>query len=203
MSASTALAENAASYRRLRAFANALNVFATAAPPARAGASGAPGSDGRSARPAGSRSRLVYGALWLLLPWPAAIGYRRFLHGLLIRSGRTRLVALGTVFRLVGMTATALLLFSVTDCRGRGWERPRFPPACRGGAGDALDGVRSDEGAAERGPAARDASPPSGERSHRSGGRRARVSRPPKAKPCPSLAPPHEHIARPRRPQLP
>jgi progressive ankylosis protein len=53
----------------------------------------------------------VYGALWILLPWPAAIGYRRFLHGVLIRSGRTRLVAYGTGIRLLSMFATAIGLF--------------------------------------------------------------------------------------------
>jgi progressive ankylosis protein len=63
-------------------------------------------------------TELVYGALWILLPWPAAIGYRRFLHGVLIRSGRTRLVALGTLLRLVGMTMTALLLFTLTAVPG-------------------------------------------------------------------------------------
>ena len=61
---------------------------------------------------------LTYGALWLFLPWPAAIGYRRFLHGLLIRSGRTRLVALGTVLRLAGMAGTALILYAVGDVPG-------------------------------------------------------------------------------------
>jgi uncharacterized membrane protein len=54
---------------------------------------------------------LTYGALWILLPWPAAIGYRRFLHGLLIRSGRTRLVALGTLVRLGAMSATAVISY--------------------------------------------------------------------------------------------
>ena len=54
---------------------------------------------------------IVYGALWLLLPWPAAIGYRRFLHGVIIRSGRTRLVAYGTLLRLAGMSGTAILLY--------------------------------------------------------------------------------------------
>jgi hypothetical protein len=40
------------------------------------------------------------------------------MHGILIRSGRTRLVALGTIFRLAGMTAAALLLFAATDFPG-------------------------------------------------------------------------------------
>jgi progressive ankylosis protein len=111
MSASTALVEDAASYRRLRAFAMMLNALATAMllfmliPPV---------YDGLMTTILGlpaEISSLVYGALWILLPWPAAIGYRRFLHGVLIRSGRTRLVAYGTGIRLLSMFATALGLF--------------------------------------------------------------------------------------------
>jgi hypothetical protein len=54
---------------------------------------------------------LSYWALWILLPWPGAIGYRRFFHGILIRDGRTRLVALGTGVRLTFMAGTGLALF--------------------------------------------------------------------------------------------
>jgi progressive ankylosis protein len=110
MSAATALVEDSASYRRLRAFAALLNAGSTAllllvlVPPVFRWTTlallGLP-------EPV---AELVYGALWLLLPWPAAIGYRRFLHGVLIRSGRTRLVAYGTVLRLSAMAATALAL---------------------------------------------------------------------------------------------
>jgi hypothetical protein len=57
-------------------------------------------------------AHLTYGALLLLLPWPAAIGYRRFFQGLLIRDSRTRLVAYGTVIRLSFMAATALVLYT-------------------------------------------------------------------------------------------
>ena len=118
MSASTALVEDASSYRRMWIFTWTLNVATTLllvlllAPPlfdlVMEGLIGLP------PRVAG----LTYGALWLFLPWPAAIGYRRFLHGLLIRSGRTRLVALGTVLRLVGMGGTALLLYFLADIPG-------------------------------------------------------------------------------------
>ena len=54
----------------------------------------------------------------LLLPWPAAIGYRRFLHGVLIRSGQTRLVAVGTVVRILTLALTTALLFALTDLPG-------------------------------------------------------------------------------------
>ena len=111
MSASTALVDGPVTYRRLRNFANALNVGSTGLLllvliPSVYDAL----MTGLLALPP-EVSRLTYGALWILLPWPAAIGYRRFLHGLLIRSGRTRLVALGTVLRLLGMAAMALGLF--------------------------------------------------------------------------------------------
>jgi hypothetical protein len=63
-------------------------------------------------------TQLTYGALWILLPWPSAIGYRRFLHGLLIRAGHTRLLAYGTIFRLSAMVLTALTLYSLMDVPG-------------------------------------------------------------------------------------
>ncbi|MBW3552954.1 MAG: hypothetical protein KY466_05565 [Gemmatimonadetes bacterium] len=111
MSASTALVEGPVTYRRLRNFANALNVGSTALLLVVL----IPGvydalMTGLLRLP-GEVARLTYGSLWILLPWPAAIGYRRFLHGLLIRSGRTRLVAIGTVLRLAGMATTGLVLF--------------------------------------------------------------------------------------------
>ncbi|MCX7607390.1 MAG: hypothetical protein N2170_09035 [Bacteroidia bacterium] len=48
-------------------------------------------------------------ALWILIPWPAVIGYRRLWQGVLIRQGQSRLVAWGTVLRLVGMGIGALV----------------------------------------------------------------------------------------------
>lgn len=110
MSASTALVDDAASLRRLRNFTHLLNALSTLlllgvlVPPVYRGIMG-----GLLGLP-DPVTELVRGALWLLLPWPAAIGYRRFLQGILIRAGRTRQVALGTVLRLVGMAAAALLL---------------------------------------------------------------------------------------------
>lgn len=118
MSAATALVEDGTSYRRLRNFANALNAGSTAllllvlVPPVydlvMRTVVGLPDEV----------ADLTYGALWLFLPWPAAIGARRFLQGVLIRSGRTRLVALGTVLRLVAMAATALALYFAFDLPG-------------------------------------------------------------------------------------
>lgn len=48
-------------------------------------------------------------ALWVLLPWPAAIAWRRFYQGVLIRHGHTRLVTLGTLFRLATLVLVVLL----------------------------------------------------------------------------------------------
>lgn len=109
-SASTALVTDAASYRRLRDFSNVLNGLSTLLllfvllPPVFGAL-----MDSLLGLPP-EVSGLVDEALWLLLPWPAAIGYRRFVHGVMIRAGLTRRVAYGTVLRLVGMTATGLLL---------------------------------------------------------------------------------------------
>jgi hypothetical protein len=61
---------------------------------------------------------LTHGALWFMLPWPSAIGYRRFLQGVLIRSGKTRLVAYGTVLRLAAMIVAALVGFFVLGIPG-------------------------------------------------------------------------------------
>ncbi|MFO7878211.1 MAG: hypothetical protein R6U55_16715 [Desulfovermiculus sp.] len=53
-----------------------------------------------------------------LIPWPGAIGYRRFYQGILIRNNRTRFVAYGTVVRLSGMGGSALVLALWTDVPG-------------------------------------------------------------------------------------
>jgi progressive ankylosis protein len=63
-------------------------------------------------------ARITYKSLLLLLPWPGAIGYRRFYQGLLIRHNATRRVAYGTVVRLSAMAATASLLAAFTALEG-------------------------------------------------------------------------------------
>lgn len=118
MSAATALVEDSTSYRKLRNFANVLNLGTTVAllvlllPPVydllARDALGLPA-------PVADLSRQ---ALWFYLPWPAAIGARRFFQGVLIRSGRTRLVAVGTLIRLGSMAGAALLLAIGTDLPG-------------------------------------------------------------------------------------
>ncbi len=118
MSASTALARDRDSYFALRRFGYGLNAFLTGLivvlvlPPvfdllARG-----------LLRLPEAVTRLTHVALILLLPWPAAIGYRRFHQGLLIRRNLTRLVAYGTVVRLVSMVLTAVSLPRVTGLSG-------------------------------------------------------------------------------------
>ena len=57
----------------------------------------------------------VYQALLLLLPWPAAIGMRRFYQGVLIARHQPGRVAVGTLFRLLVMSTTAFILWRL-DC---------------------------------------------------------------------------------------
>lgn len=54
---------------------------------------------------------LTYWAVLLLIPWPGAIGYRRFYQGILIKNNETRKVAYGTIIRLISMSSTAIVLF--------------------------------------------------------------------------------------------
>ncbi len=118
MSASTALADGAGAYRRLRAFMLALNAVVTAAmalmliPAAWQGlAVGVLHLDADVAA-------LAHRALLLMLPWPAAIGLRRFYQGVMIRTGHTRRVAAGTVVRLATMALTAGTLRALTAWPG-------------------------------------------------------------------------------------
>jgi len=62
-------------------------------------------------------SRLTHIATIILIPWPGAIGYRRFYQGLLIKNNLTRRVAHGTIIRLLSMSicATALYLSGIFE----------------------------------------------------------------------------------------
>jgi hypothetical protein len=63
-------------------------------------------------------ARLAHVATALLIPWPAAIGYRRFYQGILVRHRLTRRVAYGTVVRLAAMSVTAGGLALTTSLPG-------------------------------------------------------------------------------------
>ena len=118
MSASTALVSYAASFRKLRNYTYSLNALITGAmlvvvtPPIFRwlfqGLIGLPEDV----------AHLIHGSLLILLPWPAAIGYRRFFQGLLIKANLTRLVAYVTLVRLAVMTSTALVLYLVYSLPG-------------------------------------------------------------------------------------
>ena len=62
--------------------------------------------------------RLVHVATAILVPWPAAIGYRRFYQGILVRHGLARRVAYGTVLRLTSMSAAAAALALYSPLHG-------------------------------------------------------------------------------------
>ena len=118
LSASTTLVEGPITLRRLQRFTYALNCGVTAAmalltltPAWDLFAFGLIGLEKTVAE-------LTRIALIISLPWPAAIGYRRFYQGLLIRGGRTRLVAYGTVLRLAAMAVTATALYFATSLPG-------------------------------------------------------------------------------------
>lgn len=111
MSASTALVKNRDSYIKLRNFSMTLIALCTiimvifVTPPVfyfiMQSLIGLPGNV----------ARLTHQACLFLIPWPGAIGYRRFYQGVLIRSNLTRRVAYGTVIRLTTMSATALACY--------------------------------------------------------------------------------------------
>ena len=54
---------------------------------------------------------LTHRSLAIMLPWPAAIGFRRFFQGLMIRRGLTRRIGYGTAIRVSTMAAIAFLLY--------------------------------------------------------------------------------------------
>ncbi len=118
MSAATALVDGAPNYRRLRDFTWLLNVGITVVMVL------------LLFTPAWDLvifgliklhpevARLTHTSLVILLPWPAAIGFRRFYQGLLIRAGLTRRVAYGTVVRLSAMAVVALICWRLTSLPG-------------------------------------------------------------------------------------
>ncbi len=63
-------------------------------------------------------AKLAHVSTLLMLPWPAAIGYRRLYQGLLIRFDLTRRVTYGTIVRLVTDFLVAALLWVFTDLPG-------------------------------------------------------------------------------------
>jgi hypothetical protein len=118
LSAGTALVHGRASYLALRRFAFSLNAVVTAGmvilalPPVFRFV-----GETLIGLPA-EISNLAQFATAILIPWPAAIGFRRFYQGILVRHHLTRRVAYGTVVRLTSMSVTAALLAWKTDVHG-------------------------------------------------------------------------------------
>lgn len=118
LSASTALVRDRASYLALRRFAFLLNALVTlgmlilAIPPV--------------FRFVGETliglpreiSHLAHISTLILILWPAAIGYRRFYQGIMVRHHMTRRVAYGTVVRLAAMSITAAVLATTANLPG-------------------------------------------------------------------------------------
>ena len=117
LSASAALVRDRASYVALRRFAHILNALVTlgmivlALPPVFSLVARAIGLPEDIAR-------LAHMATASMILWPAAIGYRRFYQGILVRHHLTRRVAYGTVVRLTTMSITAAVLAFVFKLPG-------------------------------------------------------------------------------------
>ncbi len=118
LTATTALAKDRASFVAFRRFATRLNGAVTATllvlvlPPVFRFV-----AESLLALPP-EVARLAHLATAVLVPWPAAIGYRRFYQGVLVRNRMTRRVAYGTVVRLATMSATAAALATATRLPG-------------------------------------------------------------------------------------
>ncbi len=118
MTASTALVKNKQSYKKLRNFTFALNFLITVI----MGLILIPSVfDFFTLRLMGLEEKLahlVYHATFLLIPWPAAIGFRRFYQGILIANKKTKLIAYGTVMRITTVVIVSLLLVAFTNLKG-------------------------------------------------------------------------------------
>jgi len=118
MSASTALVRNEFSYRKLKNFTIYINLFVTLfiiiliIPPVFDFVAY------KVLQIPEKIAEITHIATVFLIPWPAAIGFRRFYQGILISSGLTKIVAYTTVFRLVFMMVTSLTLFALTNLKG-------------------------------------------------------------------------------------
>ena len=108
LSASTALVTNSASFFKLRRFTYLLNLILTVLMLILLIRSNFYFLAETLMKLPAKVTDLTYHALWILLPWPAAIGYRRFYQGLLIRHNLTRRVAYGTLVRLLTMALAAI-----------------------------------------------------------------------------------------------
>ena len=118
LSAATALVRDRASYVALRRFAFLLNGVVTLGMVILALPGVFPFVGEKLIGLPPEISRLAHAATGSMILWPAAIGYRRFYQGILVRHHLTNRVAYGTVIRLVTMSAMAAILVLTTDMPG-------------------------------------------------------------------------------------
>jgi hypothetical protein len=109
LSASNALVQGRENYLRLRNFNTVLCVLLTIVM-AILPFPGVWNSLASAIGLSGEQAEITRFAVMFLLPWPAAIGIRRFYHGLLIHAGKTAAVAWGTLVRLFAMLLVAFVL---------------------------------------------------------------------------------------------
>lgn len=118
MSASTALCRDRESYRKLRNFSLILSISVTVLlaifllPPI---------FNSVILRLIGLPAEiatLIHISLLFLLPWPGAIGIRRFYQGILIVRHQTRRIAVSTLARLISMTSCAMILYFYSSLPG-------------------------------------------------------------------------------------
>jgi hypothetical protein len=57
-------------------------------------------------------------SITILIPWPAAIGFRRFYQGILIKNGKTNIIALTTITRISTILTSAFILMFLTKLPG-------------------------------------------------------------------------------------
>jgi hypothetical protein len=63
-------------------------------------------------------SDLASKSIAILIPWPAAIGFRRFYQGILIKNGKTNLIALTTITRILTILCSAFMLMFFSELPG-------------------------------------------------------------------------------------
>ncbi len=118
LATSTALATNARNYRVLRSFVLQVNALVTIVAVLIAFTPlfdlivrrlmGIPAPIADAAQP----------GMMIMTLWSAAIGFRRFLQGILIRQGQTRWIGYGTVTRLLAASGTGIVLAVVSSLPG-------------------------------------------------------------------------------------
>lgn len=118
MSASTALCRDRESYRKLRDFSLLLSLIVTLL----LGLFLLPSIFNlvilRLIGLPAEIATLIHSALLCLLPWPGAIGIRRFYQGIMIASHQTKRVAISTLARLIAMAGSALGLYFFSSLSG-------------------------------------------------------------------------------------